>query len=167
MKNNVCDTIFWGGRKSVIRIETEKICCNRNWQENIARGTTYPGYWIFFMTEFAFFLAADITQVIDSIAWVRCASGNVSFHCSNLSIVQTFLFGPMDHWLRSAKICWCWAKTPSKFTHSTIQLRPCDDDVQSPLFPLSWSCQGEAIGALGLDVHSDFEAQVLTSILCH
>ena len=29
------------------------------------------------MTEFAFLLAADITQVIDSIAWVRCASGNV------------------------------------------------------------------------------------------
>ena len=29
------------------------------------------------MTEFAILLAADITQVIDSIAWVRCASGNV------------------------------------------------------------------------------------------
>ena len=27
----------------------------------------------------AFFLAGEITQVIDSIPWVRCASGNVFF----------------------------------------------------------------------------------------
>ena len=29
------------------------------------------------MLEFVFVLAAEIIQVLDSIAWVRCASGNV------------------------------------------------------------------------------------------
>ena len=35
--------------------------------------------WIFFSTEFAFILAGEITQVIESIHWVRCASGNFYF----------------------------------------------------------------------------------------
>ena len=30
------------------------------------------------MLEFVFVLAAEIIQVLDSIAWVRCASGNVT-----------------------------------------------------------------------------------------
>ena len=30
----------------------------------------------------AFYLAGEITQVIDSIPWVRCASGNVFFNPS-------------------------------------------------------------------------------------
>ena len=28
-------------------------------------------------TEFSFFLAVEVSQVLDSILWVRCASGNV------------------------------------------------------------------------------------------
>ena len=32
-------------------------------------------------TEFSFFLAGEITQVMDSIPWVRCASANVSSQC--------------------------------------------------------------------------------------
>ena len=32
---------------------------------------------ISFSTEFAFFLAAEITQLKDSMPWVRCTSGNV------------------------------------------------------------------------------------------
>ena len=39
----------------------------------------------------AFYLAGEITQVIDSIPWVRCASGNVLFclhlpHCTSLLV---------------------------------------------------------------------------------
>ena len=52
--------------------------------ENIARGTTDPGYWVYNLNypfdyiEFVFNLAEEVTQVLDSIARVRCASGNVS-----------------------------------------------------------------------------------------
>ena len=53
--------------------------------KHIARGTTDPEYWIFdlnylfYQIEFVIvsILAAEITQVLDSIPWVRCASGNV------------------------------------------------------------------------------------------
>ena len=33
---------------------------------------------LFDYIEFVFNLAEEVTQVLDSIAWVRCASGNVS-----------------------------------------------------------------------------------------
>ena len=40
----------------------------------------------------AFYLAGEITQVIDSIPWVRCASGNVCFKTSQtFLLVSTFL----------------------------------------------------------------------------
>ena len=32
--------------------------------------------------EVAFYFAGEITQVLDAIPWVRCASGNVRFHGS-------------------------------------------------------------------------------------
>ena len=50
---------------------------------NIARGTTDPGYrvynlnYLFDWIEFVFIQAAEMTQVLNSIPWVRCASGNV------------------------------------------------------------------------------------------
>ena len=53
--------------------------------ENIARGTTDFGYWVYNLNylldfiEFVLFLAAGIIQVLDLMLWVRCASGNVFF----------------------------------------------------------------------------------------
>ena len=50
--------------------------------KNIAKGTTDPGYWVYNLNylfdyiEFVFNLAEEVTQVLDSIAWVRCASDN-------------------------------------------------------------------------------------------
>ena len=41
-------------------------------------------------TQVEFYLAGEITQVIDSIPWVRCASGNVYGRCS-LTLCSTFL----------------------------------------------------------------------------
>ena len=63
--------------------------------KHIARGTTDPEYWIFdlnylfYQIEFVIvsILAAEITQVLDSIAWVCCASGNVSV---TKTIMQTW-----------------------------------------------------------------------------
>ena len=34
----------------------------------------------------AFYLAGEITQVIDSMPWVRCASGNVFAVCLSFSL---------------------------------------------------------------------------------
>ena len=58
--------------------------CNlRQTLPNIARGTTHPEFWVYNLnylfdwTRFVFISAAEIIQVIDSILWVRCASGNV------------------------------------------------------------------------------------------
>ena len=37
----------------------------------------------------AFYLAGEITQVLDAMPWVRCASGNVSFQASEVcQVVQ-------------------------------------------------------------------------------
>ena len=50
---------------------------------NIASGTKDPGYWVynlnylFHYIRFVFISAAGITQVLDSIVWGWCASGNV------------------------------------------------------------------------------------------
>ena len=66
---------------------------------NIARGTNDPGYWVynlnylldFFVNiiEFVSNLAEQVTQVLDSIAWVRYASGNVWFVVSSNSNLFT------------------------------------------------------------------------------
>ena len=53
----------------------------------------------------AFYLAGEITQVIDSVPWVRCASGNVflMFYClkaylnANEHLNQKFLSYPNLH----------------------------------------------------------------------
>ena len=53
-------------------------------KKNIARGTTDPGYrvynlnYLFDWIEFVFIQAAEMTQVLISIPWVRCASSDVS-----------------------------------------------------------------------------------------
>ena len=39
------------------------------------------------------FLAADITQVIDSIPWVLCASGNVLLFCRKIGVTVCAFFG--------------------------------------------------------------------------
>ena len=50
---------------------------------NIDRGTTDPGYqfynlnYLFYWIEFVFIQAAEMNQVLNSIPWVHCASGNV------------------------------------------------------------------------------------------
>ena len=50
---------------------------------NIARGTTDPGYWVQNLNKlfqpklFQINIVRNMIQVIDSIPWVRCASGNV------------------------------------------------------------------------------------------
>ena len=41
----------------------------------------------------AFYLAGEITQVIDSIPWVRCASGNVYGKQVDLGRICPFLLG--------------------------------------------------------------------------
>ena len=52
-------------------------------KKNIARGITDPGYRVYNLNslfdciEYAFIQAAEMTQVLNSIPWVRCASGNV------------------------------------------------------------------------------------------
>ena len=56
---------------------------------NIARGTTDPGYWVYGLNHFSdwnqfeLFPIKKIIQVLNSMPWVRCASGNVST-CSQL-----------------------------------------------------------------------------------
>ena len=62
-------------------------------EKNIVRGTMDPGYWVYILNylfdwiEFVFILASEIIQVSDSIPWVRCASGNVSFKCTATQFV--------------------------------------------------------------------------------
>ncbi len=38
----------------------------------------------------AFHLAGEITQVLDAIPWVRCASGNVSWQVHNFDMLLHF-----------------------------------------------------------------------------
>ena len=46
--------------------------------QNIARGTTDPGYWVYNLNQISDWSQFEnIIQVTDSIPWVRCASGNV------------------------------------------------------------------------------------------
>ena len=43
-----------------------------------------------------FYLAGEINQVIDSIPWVRCASGNVFYVSFINTFVQSNLLGPIQ-----------------------------------------------------------------------
>ena len=53
------------------------------WRHLVAKfGTNANGASL--KTEFALFLAGEITQVLESIPWVRCASGNVFFTEKNI-----------------------------------------------------------------------------------
>ena len=63
-----------------------------------------------------FYLAGEITQVIDSIPWVRCASGNVSSQASSALVVGCGGLGcPAAAYLAGAG---SFAKTPT-FAHFT------------------------------------------------
>ena len=78
-------------RHLVAKIETntsgnrKKLRTSWKQVENIARGTTDPGHWVYDLNNLSdwnqseIILASEIIQVSDSIPWVLCASGNLSF----------------------------------------------------------------------------------------
>ena len=53
--------------------------------------------WIFFSTEFAFFLAGEKTQFIESIPWVQCASGNVDIKKYDMVLDLIYLNSLIEH----------------------------------------------------------------------
>ena len=70
--------------KKLRKVEEEKLkMFVINLKKNIARGTTDPGYWVrnlndlFSQYDFKLISVRNMIQAIDSIPWVRCASGNV------------------------------------------------------------------------------------------
>ena len=73
-----------GGHASSAKIATNASCitCWPNWEPKLVLspvvGTTYNWPNLEPM-QVAFFFAGEITQVKESIPWVRCASGNVSY----------------------------------------------------------------------------------------
>ena len=56
--------------------------------QNIARGTTDPGYWVFnlnyLVDQIEFIFIHKITQVSDSVAWVRCATTWIGWEFGHL-----------------------------------------------------------------------------------
>ena len=44
----------------------------------------------------AFYFAGEITQVLDAIPWVRCASGNVKIIMQSEKVVKTCLYSMED-----------------------------------------------------------------------
>ena len=59
---------------------------NKNWKSwekvkkswrNIARGTTDPGYWVYNLNSIS---DEKVYSSLNSMPWVRCASGNVSWY---------------------------------------------------------------------------------------
>ena len=61
------------------------------WHYMLAKfGTNTSGTTCWPNLEVPFFLAGDIAQVIESIPWVRCASGNVfAFHRKSIMKLKT------------------------------------------------------------------------------